>query len=277
MSPISTTYTVSQFGNALEGESDRVKLPFDHVWFWWSNGSPESDPDKGARYFGGWASDAEKFIPAMSALNQDEPPIGAKGPQTWRNREGNEFEVFAARAVYAAPIATRYYFDEKGGHIAILAYLATRVKKGDKSELVPYGPAVLTANGYAASKVRDAFKKWQSNTAKARAAFAPGVPANLFYYCIGTFGDKREQEMVGKPGRQSPIVPARVQEIAWDEAALNAYFVGDTVAAIMLSLKTLAEEWLKDIPTSKKPAQVSPNASEAELNAALSNADDFPF
>ena len=26
MSPISTTYTVSQFGNALEGESDRVKV-----------------------------------------------------------------------------------------------------------------------------------------------------------------------------------------------------------------------------------------------------------
>jgi len=52
-------------------------------------------------------------------MNQTEPPIGFKGPQTWRNREGGEYNVYATRAVYAAPIVTRYYFDEKGGHLAI--------------------------------------------------------------------------------------------------------------------------------------------------------------
>jgi len=136
----------------------------------------------------------------------------------------------------------------------------------------------LTANGYSASRVRDAFKKWQSLTAKVRAEHAPGVPANLFYYAIGTFGDKRIQEMVGKRS-QSPIVPAQVRETDWNEKSLEAHFVGDDVAAIMLSLKDQAQEWLQDVPKQQEAGKVAPDASIDQINSALSGSsiDDFPF
>jgi hypothetical protein len=275
MSPIKTQFNVAQFGNALEGESDRVKLPFGHIWAYWTNGNSAASKEDGAKFFGGWAADADKLMPDVSSINQTEPPTGFKGPQTWVNREGNEYNVYATRAVYAAPIATRYYFDEKGGHIAVLSYLGTFEKRGEKNILIPYGPGVLTANGYAASRVRDAFKKWQANTAKVRAEFAPGVPANLFYYCIGTFGDKRNQEMVGKRS-QSPIIPAQVRETDWNENTLELHFVGDTVAAIMLDLKAQAAEWLADIPKQADKANgIRPNASIDEINAALGGTDEF--
>ena len=283
MSPITTNFNASQFGNAIAPENDRVTLPFPHFWMYWFNGNPAADKTSGAKYFGGWAADADEFANAMSMTAKAAMPANFSPVETWTNREGGEYNVVSARALYVAPIATRLTWGktESGGnmsHLAMLGYMATVEKVGNVATLKPYAPVVLTAKSYSGSNVQAAFKKWVSDTAKARAEHAPGVPANLFYNCVGTFGDTRQQVMVGKGNAQSPIVPAQVKPTNWDEAALASLFVGDEIAAEMLRLKEAAAEWLNDKGKSDKPAgQVAPNASLDEINAALNGADEFGF
>jgi hypothetical protein len=281
MSPITTTVNASQFGNAIAPQSDRVTLPFSHLWMYWANGNPAAPKDSGAQYFGGWAADADEFAASMGALGKSAMPANFSAVQTWVNREGGEYNVISARAIYAAPIATRLTWSktDSGGnmsHLAMLCYLATLTKEGGEIKMQPYAPIVLTAKSYSGQNVQNAFKKWISDTAAARAQYAPGVPANLFYMGVGTFGETRKQVMVGKGNSQSPIVPAHLKETEWTEKNLELCFVGDEIARQMLELKAQAAEWLED-KKEAKPAQVAPNASLDEINAALNGADEFGF
>lgn len=280
MSPITTNYTAAQFGNAIAPQDDRITLPFANLWMYWTNGNPAASKENGAQYYGGWAADADEFAASMGALGKTVMPANFSPVQTWTNREGNEYNVITTRAVFVAPIATRLVWSTRDdgksmSHLAMLCYLATLEKTDGKVSAKPYAPIVLTAKSYSSTHVQNAFKQWAANTAAARAKYAPGVPANLFWYGIGTFGDTRQQVMVGK-GAQSPIVPAQAKTFPeWTEAHIEMYFVGDEVAAEMLELKKQAAEWLAD--TGKKNNAVAPNASIDELNAALGNNDDFAF
>jgi hypothetical protein len=200
MSPIQSNFTQNQFGNPLESASDYVKLPFPVLRLRWHNGYAQAPKENGTQHFGGWFNGSDEYADGLA--NFPAPPHYMKGPATWVAANGKEYEVFHNRAIFAAPIATRTRWTktETGSSKSvteILALLADR--EGDKKPLAPWGAAVLSCSGMGGLALVDAFREWTKKTAKARQEFAPGVPANLFYVAIGTFGTERITRMVARP------------------------------------------------------------------------------
>lgn len=282
---ITTQYKASDFGNALQGDNDRVNLPFGYIRLPWHNGNPQAEK-VGAKYFGGWFSsdDNPDFVTDLGNVNQETAPQGFTGPEIWVARDGKEYTAYSARRVFAAPIATRVKWmtnretGKKSSATSVLVYLADW--NIEKKVLFPYAPAVLSAKGYAGNFIVDAFKKWQADTARIRFEIAKGVPASLFYVPVGTFGKERITKMVGAGNAQSPIVPVQVgaPPQGWDAKEVEAHFVGDTVAALMLTLREQAAEWLTD-KNNDEQQQVAPDASGEQINSRLTSAseEDFPF
>jgi hypothetical protein len=278
---IKSNLSQRDMGNPLTAPGDRVELPFAHLRLYWHNGYPQAEKT-GAKYFGGWFCGADDFVNDLALLGKSDAPYGFTGPETWTSRDSKDYSTYSARAVYAAPIVTRLNWIKRldGGqasHLGILVYLATVENK----VLVPYGPAVLYAKSYSAKYVQDAFKQWVSDTAQIRADVAPGVPVSMFYVPVGTFGDKRTQESVGKL-QTSPIVPCQYgKQGQWNEKTLEGHFVGDEIGAAMLELKAQAEEWLRDKPANNdEMAGVrQPSAMEEvdRINAELSGSDEFQY
>ncbi len=286
---ITSQFKTNDFGNALAGENDRVMLPFGTLRLPWHNGNPQAEKS-GAKYFGGWFSsdDNPDFLSDLAIVNQDAAPQGFTGPEIWTARDGKEYTAYSARRVFAAPIATRVKWmtnketGKKNSSTSLLVYLADW--DVEKKCLIPYAPAVLSAKGFAGNFILDAFKKWQADTARIRLEIARGVPSNLFYVPVGTFGKERITKMVGSGNSQSPVVPVQVGNPpqGWDNAEVEKHFVGDDIAAIMKSLKEQAAEWLSDKSTEDvAPAQVAPSAREPrDSNRELAGPDcedDFPF
>ena len=258
---ITTSLNQKDFGNPLAGQSDRIQLPFPNLRLYWHNGNPQAEK-QGAKHFGGWFAGMDDFIADLQTMGaKPEEATGFIGPEVWVSREGKEYSVYSARAVYAAPIATRvsWYPDKPGGsakgHVNILVYLAVR---NTEKKLVPFAPAVLGGKSYSGKAIQDAFKLWVSETQQLRAASAPGVPVSMFYVPVGTFGTTRYQEMRGGNSAQSPIVPCQYGKPssgAWDESTLAAHFVGDNIGGEMMNLLKQAQEWLNDKPTSDDQQQ----------------------
>ena len=272
---IKSQFSNQQVGNALQGDSDRVTLPFGVLRLPWHNGNPQAEKS-GAKYFGGWFSsdDNPDFLADLNAVNQEAAPQGFAGPEIWTARDGKEYTAYSARRVFAAPIATRVKWmtnretGKKSSSTSVLVYLADW--DNTNKVLVPYGPAVLSAKGFAGNFILDAFKKWQADTVRIRTEIAKGVPASLFYVPVGTFGKERITKMVGSGGAQSPIIPVQVGNPpqGWDATEVEKHFVGDDVAAIMVTLKDQAAEWLTDKSNDDdKPGQVAPNASDAQITS----------
>jgi hypothetical protein len=168
----------------------------------------------------------------------------------------------------AAPIATRHRWNENRSHTQILAYMATKNGK----EYSPWGPVVLSAKGYQARNIRQAFADWERATTPTRRDHAPGIPAWCFFAVIGTFGEERKTVMVGK-GQQSPITPigAWIPEIM-SKTHLEKTFVGKDVAERMVELKKQASEWLAEW---KKP--VADTADPGEPSHEDGWDDQIPF
>jgi len=234
---------------------ETLDLPFPVIYVWAMNGQPSYKSQGGALYYGGWACKADD----LDALK--ESGAGISDPAGWKrttsaSREGDEFEIYGTRHVIVAPIGKRQswlldgrrhgeYIDGARRHVQALCYMAERIEEGKIVHYLPWGPVVLTAKGYQARHLLDAFTKWDKATAGLRRQIAPGVPAWCFYLALGTFGKERAAVNVGKPGAQSPITPIT----AWipdgiNETILAQLFVGQAVAEKMADLQDQASEWL---------------------------------
>ena len=129
---------------------------------------------------------------------------------------------------------------------AVLAYLFEKQGENGKAKFVPWGPVVLTAKGYQARNLLDAFARWDKATSQVRWKIAPGVPAWCFYLSLGTFGRDRQALNVGKPGAQSPITPISVYiPDRLTESFVSNLFVGSQVAEQMSTIQDQATAWLK--------------------------------
>jgi len=263
--PITSAFKQNELGNPLQGVSDYVKLPFPTLRLRWHNGYPQASKDSGTQHFGGWFNGGDEY--AEDLANFPASLHYMKGPDTWVSKDGKEYEVYHNRAIFAAPVATRvrWITKENGYKSSVTEILAVVADRKDKGSLFPYGAAVLSCSGMGGLALVDAFREWVKKTTKARVEFAPGVPSNMFYVVIGTFGKQRITRMVGKTS-QSPIVPAQVNyadKTEIDEGFLASYFVGDEVGAKMIELKTAAAEWLADVKEKGKaeaaPAPVNDN------------------
>jgi hypothetical protein len=235
------------------GES--VELPFPVIYIWALNGQSSYKSQGGALYYGGWACKVDDL---QALTGQQGLPVPADWKQvTISSRDGGEFEAFTTRNVIVAPIGKResWLYDGKrfsayveGGrrHLQVLAYLAEAKGENGSKQFVPWGPVVLTAKGYQARNLQDAFARWDKATSQIRWKIAPGIPAWCFYLSLGTFGRERQALNVGKPGAQSPITPISVYvpDRMTDEFVSNL-FVGSPVAEQMSALQDQATDWLK--------------------------------
>ena len=233
---------------------ETVELPFPVVYVWALNGQASYKSQGGALYYGGWACKTEDL---QGTADQQGLSIPADWKQvTIASRDGGEFEAFTSRSILVAPIGKRlsWLLDGKrsadymeGGrrHLQVLAYMAEGRGENGRKQFIPWGPVVLTAKGYQARNLLDAFARWEKATAQIRWKVAPGVPAWCFYLALGTFGKERQPVNVGKPGAQSPITPitAFIHERYNDELLTNL-FVGNEVASIMSDLQDQAADWL---------------------------------
>jgi hypothetical protein len=233
---------------------EAVELPFPVVYVWALNGQASYKSQGGALYYGGWACKAEDL---KSTSDQQ----GLAIPGDWKqvtiaSRDGGEFEAYTTRSIFVAPIGKRlsWLHDGKrsaeyveGGrrHLQVLAYMAEGRGENGSKQFVPWGPVVLTAKGYQARNLLDAFSRWEKATSIMRWKMAPGVPAWCFYMALGTFGKERQSVNVGKPGAQSPITPITVFiHDRFNEDLLASLFVGNEVTAIMSDLQDQASDWL---------------------------------
>jgi hypothetical protein len=255
MSPIQLDNQIARKLDQGMRAGDVVDLPFPVVYVWALNGQTGYKSQGGALYYGGWASKAEDL---QTVADQQALPI----PNEWKqvtiaSRDGGEFEAYTTRSLIVAPIGRREswlqdgrrsstYMDGGRRHIQVLAYMAEASGTNGSKNFTPWGPVVLTAKGYQARNLLDAFARWDKATSQIRHKVAPGVPAWCFYLSMGTFGKDRQAMNVGKPGAQSPITPisAYVPE-RFTEELMNNLFVGSEVAVIMADLQDQASQWLK--------------------------------
>lgn len=259
---------------------EAVELPFPVVYIWALNGQPGYKSQGGALYYGGWACKADDL---HTVAGQQ----GLPTPQDWRlvtiaSRDGGEFEAYTSRTVVVAPIGKRisWLMDGKrfssyveGGrrHLQVLSYMAEVRSDNGKRVYAPWGPVVLTAKGYQARNLLDAFARWEKATSQIRWKLAPGVPAWCFYLTLGTFGKERQVVNVGKPGAQSPITPIGANVEGLTESLLANLFTGHEVAAVMANLLDQSAEWLN---AWKSPALAE---VEEEAEAAFSSEEEIPF
>lgn len=229
-----------------------IELPFFTPRFWALNGDARLMALGGAQYFGGFAVSAEDMAQAQEDWGVDLNTIPfAKSNQI--TADGKTIEVYTARNLIVAPITIRTTWTQKEGgrfsqyvqgtrqHVQAIAYLAVKSKE---QPYQPLGPIMMSAKGYQAKNLMDAFSAWDRQTKQVRGKIAPGVPAWCFYLAVGTFGNERKQLMVGKTS-QSPITPISAyipKEI--NEQLIESLFVGEPIALLMADYLEQSREWL---------------------------------
>lgn len=226
-------------------ETEAIRLPFPIVYAWWSNGSAREIKAKDARYFGGWSIDAPKLDEHLASTGL--PDLTGFTPADMVSRDGKAFTSYISRALYVVPIASRKRWKKNDtgtnrSHLQVLCYAANLNR--EKKLFEAWGPIVLSAGGFAAQYLQDAFAKWQAETFKARKEFAKGLPSWFFYAAIGTFGAEPKTKEVGG-AQKSTITPAQVHiPDKIDKESLLKWYIGENVAAVRVDLKEQAKEWL---------------------------------
>lgn len=233
-----------------------VTLPFPAPLLYVINGMPAYKALNNAQYWGGWGVDAEKMDEAIQDTSAVFPLSFTEAVN--ENKDGKEYKIYCTRSVIVAPIGKRFswvkqdgkqvvrstqFFDGARMHIQVLGYMAQKGPEG--KGIVPWGPVLLSAKGYQAGNVIEAFRAWKKVSAAARKQFASNLDSEFFYLPVGTFGTERVTETKGKGTAKSSITPLKPylpQEI--DEAYLTRMFVGEEVAATMATCKDEAEPWL---------------------------------
>lgn len=251
-----TPIEIPQEARSLTIDSERVNLPFDAPYFWWTNGNPAGNKNgSGVQFYGGWTTDAET-LEAMTEIY-----LRGLVKETHYSRAGNAYTVYAVRYLAVAPIAkrSRWVIPPEGGKgSGHTQYLVMTASYQDKT-FTPCIPAVLSVKGYVAMILDSVMAEFDRITLKARKQYAGNATGSLFWRLIGTFGKERSQRMVGKAEMQSPITPPVLfvpKESFDSEEALARFYVGAEVAKQMVEFRQLAQEW---IDTWKQPAK--PNAS----------------
>lgn len=270
---------------------DTIELPFPVFYAWSLNGQTgyksqaKSAP---ALYYGGWAAKSED-VQAVAEQGGMQPPTG------WvqaviDTREGRELSIYAARSVVVAPVGKREswllpdnrrtpkYTEGARRHVQALAYMAEKQGANGSAKFIPWGPVVLTAKGYQAKNLLNAFTAWEKASSGIRFKIAPGVPAWCFFLALGTFGTERVAENVGKTGAQSPITPitAYIPEKLSDET-MESLFVGEDLAGVMAELQDQAREWLD---AWKEPVEAAPAQGENDdffVGGPTPSDDEIPF
>jgi hypothetical protein len=254
MSPISLDNSLARKLDQGMRMGDAVDLPFPIVYIWALNGQSSYKSQGGAMYYGGWACKTDEMNGVMEQQ-------GLTVPQDWKqvtisSRDGDEFEAYTTRHVLIAPIGRREswlhdgqrsatYVQGARRHLQVLAYMAEARGENGVKQYIPWGPVVMTAKGYQALNIMEAFTRWEKATAPLRRKVAPGIPAWCFYLALGTFDKERHTLNVGKPGAQSPITPVSVYiPDHLSEDILANLFVGNEIAAVMADLQDQAQEWL---------------------------------
>jgi hypothetical protein len=230
------------------------ELPFPVVYIWALNGQASYKVQGGALYYGGWACKSTDLHLVREQQDLDLPSNWQE--VTISSRDGGEFPAYTTRNIVVAPIGKRLswlhegrryssYIEGGRRHMQVLAQLADVHTENGAKDIKPWGPVVLTAKGYQARNLLEAFVTWEKVTSTIRQKVAPGVPAWCFYMSVGTFGKERQAVNVGKPGAQSPITPitAFIPETLSDEL-VESLFVGNEVAAQMAFLQDQAADWL---------------------------------
>lgn len=281
MTPITLDPNLSRKLDHGMRSGDTTELPFPAVFIWALNGQTSYKSQGGALFYGGWAC---KTNDLQIAADQQGIALPANWqPVTIATRDGGEFLAHTTRHIVVAPFGKRlaWLHDGKrhsvyveGGrrHLQVLAYLADVHSAEGQKTISPWGAVVLTAKGYQARNLLDAFSKWDRATSPIRRRVAPGIPAWCFYMSLGTFGKERQAVNVGKPGAQSPITPlsAFIPEQVTEEL-LESLFVGDETAAQMADLQDQAGEWLN---AWKEPIPAEPSD---DLDLGLGQEEDIPF
>lgn len=265
-----------ELGNKLKSgmETDGgIKLPFPAPIFWVINGDAKMKT-KDAQYYGGWASKEADLEDALQQLKLD-LPAGIELTEM-STKDGKEYGAYITRSLLVAPIAKRqawivtrpdgsetrkerYSDGEKARqHVQILCQLA--VKTGDG--IFPWSPIVLSAKGYQAMFLMNAFKEWDKHTLDLRRKIAPNAPYNLFYCAVGTFGKEREAKPVGK-NAQSPVTPIKVYLPELTDKDLERLYVGSETANAMSIYLDDAQEWLNAWKDNGKAEPQSVDAQDA--------------
>jgi hypothetical protein len=275
-----------QVGSAIE-------LPYFAPKFWAVNGDARLASLGGALFFGGWAVDAldwEKALAEDWVLEENEMPQGfAKSVIV--TADGRNVDAYVSRSIVVAPICTRVMWVLADGtrlpaytqgarqHVQAIVYLGH--KRADREEIIPLGPVMLSCKGYQAKNLLDSFSAWDRATKGVRSKIAPGIPAWCFYLAIGTFGNDRKQEMVGK-NSQSPITPIR----AWvpkdmNEDLIEKVFVGQDVAESMAFYLEASQEWLHAYDRRTEPAANGNGNGHSQTDFAKAipgvGPEDFPL
>lgn len=278
-----------ELNRAMQNEGE-IRLPFPAPVLWVLNGSRSLKQIGGVQYFGGWASHAEDFEQAANEMGKPVPPFFVK--QEFTPRNGEKIDIYTARAISCVPIAKRLSSVEKitqvrypgyhkgaSPHLQVLVYLSYKDSTSKEPLRVNWGTAILSAKGFQAGNLLDAFAKWQSITAKARHDFAPGLSANLFVCGIGTFGNEPEIKQVGT-GETSPITPIKLYEPkTLDENQLQFLFIGDELAGELVALRSQAKDWMDawKKPTSPKTDDAETAEFETVAEAEEESQEDIPF
>lgn len=238
-------------GEGMRNEGG-IELPFPTPVLYAINGQPAYRGANNAQYYGGWATDYDKLDDVLGLTDRAFPLTFVQAEATTRDTN-KSYQIACTRVVLVAPIGKRQSWISKEGtnrashylagyrqHLQVLAYLAQRE---DEKTLRAWGPVTLSAKGYQAGKILQAFKEWDSRSATPRKKYT--LPANVFWLPIGTFGE-RVTEKVGKGNLTSPITPVAAflpKEV--DDDYLTKMFVGETIALEMHGLYLQAKSWLE--------------------------------
>jgi len=260
-----------------------IELPFLAPVLWAINGDAKLKQLGGAQYYGGWATKDGDFDDAMNQ-NGVGVPAGFSLSEITAS-DGTAFAAYTTRSVLVAPIAVRRswligdgqraqeYQPGARQHVQALCFMGSK----DDKKYAPWGPVVLSAKGFQAKNLANAFGAWTKHTAGLRRKIAPNVPAWFFYLAIGTFGQDREAKMVGKAA-QSPITPISAYlPASLTEAVLENVFVGKDVARRMADYLDQAGEWINAFHAENDKTGGPGNGSYEDEYVPPNYEDEVPF
>ena len=235
-----------------------VELPFPYLRLSWNNGNQHASKIEKAKYFGGFQRGEDHIQEDLLKMQMETVPSYFSEPTEWTSEEERNYQARSSRYLYAAPLIAKVDWykskdrtsgEERLGHrLDFLVYLANI----EEQQVRPWGPAVISSHGYAASGIEDAFKDWAKDSRDARKEFAPGIDPIFFYHVVGTFGDKR----ITRPaGEKKVIVLCQYNHPeTWTEEILNKLFVGEDIAAVLVDLQIQAKEWSEDTQANRQKA-----------------------
>lgn len=248
-------------GNPLEGEG--IRLPFLAPFLWWTNGLNQFKQEQGPRYFGGWTMNDVDMVAASELSDPKVDFTPGWTPFEMVNDAGESYTAFLSRHLYIAVFGSRKKWDnEKNrGQYQVLGYMGYRTQ--GSNEMFPFGPVVLTAKSTASMFLQNAVIEFANKTAAARQKYANNLPISAFYACLGSFGDKRVEQEVGKQVKKK-VTPLKL----WlpeklDDNFLRSFFVGREIAARTTELKKQSQEWLAAWKQAPAPAQGNGNGAGA--------------